>query len=352
MDPMDVTPRELRDLDIREKFRGYDPNEVDDLLERAAARIEGLESQVRDLTSRAQAGDAEAGKTRETEEMLHRTLLLAQRAADEAVAEAQAKARQTLDDAESKSRTMVSEAEANARRQAETERRRLETEVLEYGAKREALAADVEALEQFERDYRARLRQAVEHDLEMLSNKGSVAPSPRPTIHDVELPGGGVVTAGAGAEAPPGPRVGPTPSPMPSPAPSPEPEPAPSTPPAFGAVTSAPAAPPRPSEPEPPEPEAADVPAPSAAEGDASEPASTEPPWEAASSAPPAPAVARPPLFDAEPEPEHLDDDAFFASLREAVTDETPLGPREPAPSTGPYDQDEGGGGLFRRRGR
>ena len=37
--------------------------------------------------------------------------------------------------------------------------------------------------------------------------------------------------------------------------------------------------------------------------------------------------AARPPLFDAEPEPEHLDDDAFFASLREAVTDETPLGP-------------------------
>ena len=29
---MDVTPRELRDLDIKEKkFGGYDPNEVDDL---------------------------------------------------------------------------------------------------------------------------------------------------------------------------------------------------------------------------------------------------------------------------------------------------------------------------------
>ena len=129
---MDVTPRELRDLDIKEKkFGGYDPNEVDDLLERAAARIEGLENQVRDLAGRAQVGDAEAGKTRETEEMLHRTLLLAQRAADEAVAEAQTKARQILDDAESKSRTMVSEAETTARRQAEAERRRLESEVLE-----------------------------------------------------------------------------------------------------------------------------------------------------------------------------------------------------------------------------
>ena len=47
----------------------------------AAARIEGLEGQVRDLSTRAEAGDVESGKTRETEEMLHRTLLLAQRAA-------------------------------------------------------------------------------------------------------------------------------------------------------------------------------------------------------------------------------------------------------------------------------
>ena len=188
MPNMDVTPRELRDIDIRERLGGYNKDDVDDLLERAAARIEGLEGQLRVAQSQAEAGAGHAGKTRETEDMLHRTLLLAQRAADEAVAEAQAKARQILDDAENKSRSMVSEAETNARRQAETERRRLEGEVLELGAKREALVADVDGLERFETDYRGRLRRAVEADLEMLSAKGSVAPSPRPTIHDVEMP--------------------------------------------------------------------------------------------------------------------------------------------------------------------
>jgi len=87
----------------------------------------------------------------------------------------------------------------------------------------------------------------------------------------------------------------------------------------------------------------ATAPTPSPAAGESS----AELPWEEA----PTPAAARPPLFDAEPEPEHLDDDAFFASLREAVTDETPLGPRDPAPGSAPYDQDDRGG-LFRRRGR
>src|SRR4051794_40140606 len=194
---MDVAPRELRHIDLRDRFGGHNRDDVDDLLDRAAARIEGLEGQVRDLSTRAEAGDVESGKTRETEEMLHRTLLLAQRAADEAVAEAQTKARQILDDAESKSRSMVSEAETTARRQAETERRRLESEVLDLGAKRDALVADVDALERFEQDSRARLRRAVEAALEMLSSKGSVAPSPRPPPHDVEMPAASAPAASA-----------------------------------------------------------------------------------------------------------------------------------------------------------
>jgi DivIVA domain-containing protein len=337
---MDVTPRELRDLDIREKFRGYDPNDVDDLLERAARSIEKLESQVRDLQQRADSGAVDTAKSRENEETIQRTLILAQRAADEAVAEAQAKARQILGDAESKASTMVSEAETNARRQAETERRRLEGEVLELGSRRDALVADVDALEQFESDSRARLRRSLESDLEMLSSKGSVAPSPRPTIHNVEMPVAAAstetITTAPPAPAPPAPSPAPTPAP-PAPTASVPPTPAPSVPPpAFGVAAAAPA----------PAPEAVEPPV---AAAPAPEPApAAEVPWEEKQATP----TSRPPLFDAEPEPEHLDDDAFFASLREAVTDETPLGPREDSGGSGLFDQDDQRGGLFRRRGR
>src|SRR3954452_1845337 len=227
---MDVSPRELRDIDIREGFRGYNRDDVDELLERAAGTIEALNERVRRLTEQVSTAESTpapastAGGSRETEEMLHRTLLLAQRAADEAVAEAQFKARQILDDAESKSRTMVSEAETTARRQAETERRRLESEVLELGAKRDALVADVDALERFEQDYRVRLRRAVEADLEQLSSKGSVAPSPRPTTHDVEMPAS---SPGAARTEP----VAAAPSAPPTPAAATAPAPAPPTPP-------------------------------------------------------------------------------------------------------------------------
>ena len=352
MPSMDVTPRELRDIDIRERLGGYNKDDVDDLLERAAARIEGLEGQLRAAQSQVEASSADTGKTRETEEMLHRTLLLAQRAADEAVAEAQTKARQILDDAENKSRSMLNEAESTARRQAETERRRLEGEVLDFGAKRDALVADVDALERFENDYRARLRRAVEADLEMLSSKGSVSPSPRPTTHDVEMPSTSNATTEHTAAPPPVPAAPPaaavTPPPPPaapepvrteSPAPAVATSPAPPTAPVAAPVAeSAPIT--------PPPAFVADTAA-SAPSVDAV-PAAAAPPWEEESSPP----VTRPPLFDADPEPEHLDDDAFFASLREAVTDETPLGPRDTPSGANVFDQDDRGGGLFRRRGR
>ena len=186
---MDVTPRELRDIDIREGFRGYNRDDVDELLERAAATIEGLNERIRRLTEQVSAGEGEQGKTRETEDMLHRTLLLAQRAADEAVAEAQTKARQILDDAETQvARRSWPRPRPRPVARSETERRRLESEVLELGAAPRGAARRRRRLERFESEYRVRLRRALEADLESLAGQGPVAPSPRPPIHDVELP--------------------------------------------------------------------------------------------------------------------------------------------------------------------
>jgi hypothetical protein len=60
-------------------------------------------------------------------------------------------------------------------------------------------------------------------------------------------------------------------------------------------------------------------------------------------------------IDDSSFEAEVLDDDAFFATLREAVHDETPLGPRDEE-ATGEnmfFDQESDSGGfrdVFRRR--
>ena len=123
------------------------------------------------LQERLTSAQSEAVRTRETEDILHRTLLLAQRAADEAVAEATAKSRQMLDEAEMSSRRLVAESEAEARRKGEAERRRLEDEIVELAGRRDTLLADVEALTRFEAEYRERMVRALESDLSALRSR-------------------------------------------------------------------------------------------------------------------------------------------------------------------------------------
>lgn len=340
---MEISPRELRDVEIAEAWRGYHRDVVNDLLERAAATIEAANQRVRELSERLSALQAEAGRGRETEDILHRTLLLAQRAADEAVAEAQQRARQMVEEAEIQSRKMLAEAEADARRRGETERRRLEEEVLDLAARRDALLGDVEALTRFENEYRDRLARALEADLAALRQRPSAAPGPQPEPHEVELPGverreAPAVGTVPAAESPGGPPTRPVPAAAlfdqstgpgrAEPAPPVAPRPFAPAPPAAGGAPAAPAS-------------TADVPA------AAGTPAGERPGEPRPAYAPEPPGAERPGEPGAgaprpgEPqgidllgegdavEAEVLDDDAFFATLREAVHDDAPLGPRD-----------------------
>ena len=314
---MDISPRELRDTDIKEGFRGYHRDDVDELLERAASTIEGLSQRMQQLTDRvAQVESSAEGastRNRDVEETLQRTLILAQRTADEAIADAQQRARQLLEESEAKARTLVTEAEESARRMVDDEKRRLEADVRDLGGRRDKLKADVDALEKFESEYRDRLRSSLQADLDALGQT-SFEPVTRPSLHDVAIP--------------------PAPLPRePEPAPTARPEPAPA-----------------------PEPDArsrdpfsqlAAVPPPDA------EPEDDRPPAEPIrGESPPAEGLAA--YVSDEPiEAEVLDDDAFFASLREAVRDDAPLGPRDEPTSEEFYDQEESedsGRRRFRRR--
>src|SRR4051812_28942404 len=198
--PMDVTPQELRSSEIKDSWRGYDRDEVDDLLERAAVTIESLTQDLQEAASRpapaapapapvaAAAPDVPLPSSRDDADMLQRTLLLAQRAADEAVNEAQARAKQMLEESEAKAQALVSDAEATARRIAEGERRRLEAELLDLSARREQPRADADALEEYVSGYRDRIRAAIEGDLAKLDGDDVEPPSERPEIHEVEIP--------------------------------------------------------------------------------------------------------------------------------------------------------------------
>ncbi len=352
---MDVTPQELRSSEIKEERRGYHRDQTDDLLERAAATIESLTDRMNRLTERVGQAETRAGQGHETEELLQRTLLLAQRTADEAVTEAKARAEQLVREAEERSTTMVRDAETEARLLAEGERRRVEAEVAELAAKRHALATDVDALERFEADYRERVRSGIAADLESLAAREAITPPTRPALHEIEVPEGpeGVAAApepdaadagvddSTGAEA------------------EGEDEANPRETVELGVLERAELG-----LPEPPD-EYVEAAHESAPGGEADAQAVEAVPVEdvGAGSADDEPSdsvnepVARGRLFGEQAaDPESLDDEAFFASLREAVRDDAPLGPGDEEEAPGSlYDQDENEDSrrftdVFRRR--
>ena len=335
---MEITPRELRDIEIHSEMRGYSRDEVNDLLERAAVSIEASNQRVTQLQDRLTSAQSEAVRTRETEDILHRTLLLAQRAADEAVAEATAKSRQMVDEAEMSSRKLVAEAETEARRKGDAERRRLEEEIVELAGRRDTLLADVEALTRFEAEYRERMVSALESDLSALKTR-TTAPAAKPEPSDVEIPAPALAAPVVAAEA----------SSAETPAAASEPDEAAASadPPVANAATAAPAT-------------AANI---DAETSEVDVRTLFEQTGEAPNEAPVA-TTGRPEGFVprdlAGPEgvdADILDDDAFFATLRDAVHDDAPLGPREEGDDiTGEnrfFDQDEDRASfrdVFRRR--
>lgn len=181
---MDVTPHQLRTVELREAWRGYRQDDVDELLDQVAGTIERLQAQVKRLTERLAKVEDEAGLGREADEMLRRTLLLAQRTADAAVSEAQERARRVLSESEVQAHSIVSGAEEEARRVAIAERRRLEGEVRELGRRRDALLADVENLEEATGDHRRRLRDFLEAEINRIDARPMPTAPVRPELHE------------------------------------------------------------------------------------------------------------------------------------------------------------------------
>jgi cell division initiation protein len=184
---MDVTPHDLRNAELREAFRGYRPDEVEELLERAAVTLERMHERNRLLQERLAQVEQDASSGKEMESVLRQTLLLAQRTADETVASAHERARQLLEEAEDRALTLTSQADYEARMAGETQRRKYEAIVAELSSRREFLTLDINALERIQVDYRSRLRAVLQQELEDLERRPELPAPSHPELHEVDL---------------------------------------------------------------------------------------------------------------------------------------------------------------------
>jgi cell division initiation protein len=175
----------LRTVEFRLGLKGYNVDEVDEYLDKAAQEAEGLQEHVRQLNERLrQASERIAQLEREkrsapvaaadegegaaaadaaalSDETLQRTLILAQKFVDQTKRESEAEAATIVSQAEERARAAISEAEAAAAQLQAESHQKLREEVTRLEATRTELATDVETMARHLDSERNRLRGAL-----------------------------------------------------------------------------------------------------------------------------------------------------------------------------------------------
>jgi DivIVA domain-containing protein len=137
--------------------------------EQAARQMQAELEQVR-AQGPVSAGPAAGGADGEQQAL--RVLMMAQRTADDHVADARREADKLLSDARSKAEEVTREARAKADALERDARQRHQEAMGGLDAKRSALQKHIEELKQFEREYRTRLKAYLESQLRDLDGRG------------------------------------------------------------------------------------------------------------------------------------------------------------------------------------
>jgi cell division initiation protein len=155
---MEVTAREVHEKQFHDAWRGYNQEEVDDFLDRVADTLERVQRENAALQQRVSELDQAVATSREAEEMLKKTLVTAQQAAEEAISKARAKAEQLVAEAEDRVRKAETEAREKANAvEAEARRKSADAE-RDFQTRKRDLDAAIDKLTAFETDLRQRLK--------------------------------------------------------------------------------------------------------------------------------------------------------------------------------------------------
>ncbi|MGZ5383114.1 MAG: DivIVA domain-containing protein [Acidimicrobiia bacterium] len=149
---MVLSPIDIEQKTFRVALRGYAEEEVDQFLDEIVIAIREYERQMRDANERVAVLEEQLEANRETEERIKKTLIIAQRTADQVVEEARGEAKQLLVEA----RTQASDVELERIRERESLVADLDRMRSSVGSLKERVAALVEStmgkLDELEQD--------------------------------------------------------------------------------------------------------------------------------------------------------------------------------------------------------
>jgi cell division initiation protein len=222
MESTSGTPHLLTDVRFTVARKGYDPDEVDNFLERVSAAVAQLQEKLRQATANAEAAEGRATEATRAQTLLQarvdrleadlaaaqsaapaaapvrspeddaaevsKVLVLAQRTADAAVAEARATATQTVSEADAEASRILATARTEADEAATRQREGLAAEVRSLEESRAKLAGDIAALDRYLDDQRSSLSGALDRIRAVLDDPASLRLASAPATSAVDVP--------------------------------------------------------------------------------------------------------------------------------------------------------------------
>jgi DivIVA domain-containing protein len=156
---MELSSQAINGIEFDQVRKGYDPEQVKSFLSRVGAAVDEMRSHLVASDARARAAMARVQELSAREpaavgsadtDVISKTLLMAQRTADAAVADAQKSADATLADADMRSKTMIADSEARSTemiRQAELmATSHMESELRTLKERKASLSTEVDGL--------------------------------------------------------------------------------------------------------------------------------------------------------------------------------------------------------------
>ncbi|HUZ20833.1 MAG TPA: DivIVA domain-containing protein [Acidimicrobiales bacterium] len=173
---MEISGKALREVEFRDRLRGYDTDEVDEFLEKVAVAVDDMRAQLAELAERAKRTDRQVEDIPGfDDDAIRRTLVLAQRTADLAVSEAREEAARILEDARSQSDALVGQARETARHMRDEAEQEMNDRVARLGDQRERLEREVQSLSTLMETERDRLTQALSSALRYVGDALTVS---------------------------------------------------------------------------------------------------------------------------------------------------------------------------------
>jgi cell division initiation protein len=174
---MEISGKILREVEFRDRLRGYDTDEVDEFLEKVAIGVDELREEITALRGRAERAERQFEALPPVDDdSLRRTLVLAQRTADLAINEAREEAARVVDQARSQADAMVSDARQSAQAMRSEAERDMQARVQHLGEEHDRLTHQIGVLTSLVEGERGRITDALSTLLGYVGDALNVSP--------------------------------------------------------------------------------------------------------------------------------------------------------------------------------